>query len=76
MGSLNFTDTHFFAAATSCKQRMEHWFDFKSHLVRQTMRRRDCYINAGVYAMDLSRYRQARGPPGGLAVDSRVSKAP
>eukprot|EP00191_Tetraselmis_sp_GSL018_P025007 CAMPEP_0177623748 /NCGR_PEP_ID=MMETSP0419_2-20121207/29079_1 /TAXON_ID=582737 /ORGANISM="Tetraselmis sp., Strain GSL018" /LENGTH=487 /DNA_ID=CAMNT_0019124343 /DNA_START=376 /DNA_END=1841 /DNA_ORIENTATION=+ len=55
----NLTGSKFFAAVASCKQHMEQWFDFSSSLVRRTMKRRDCYINAGVYIVHLPMYREA-----------------
>jgi lipopolysaccharide biosynthesis glycosyltransferase len=56
MDGLSFTDSRWFAASPNCAHRMESWYDFKSVVVRRTMRRRHCYINAGVYAVDLTRY--------------------
>jgi len=56
MDGLSFTDSRWFAASPNCAHRMESWYDFKSVVVRRTMRRRHCYINAGVYVVDLSRY--------------------
>jgi len=45
------------AVSRSCYLHMDYWFDFKSDYVTKAMSKRDCYINAGVYTMDVRRYR-------------------
>ena len=36
---------------------MTFWFDFSVEVVKNTMDKRDCYINAGVYVVDLRQYK-------------------
>lgn len=47
--------------ARSCKIHMSQLYDFKKELVRGSMEKTQCYINAGVYIMDLLQYREVRG---------------
>lgn len=47
--------------ARSCRIPMQQLYNFSHPLVAGSMRRKDCYVNAGVYLLDLVRYRQVRG---------------
>lgn len=40
---------------------MQQLYNFSHPLVAGSMRHKDCYVNAGVYLLDLVRYRQVRG---------------
>ena len=45
-------------AVRSCERRMDYFYNFDAaDSIRATMNATDCYINAGVYVMDLDRYR-------------------
>ena len=45
-----------FAGANTCSINFKHWFNFSDPIVKATMRPKDCYINAGVYLMDVEGY--------------------
>jgi lipopolysaccharide biosynthesis glycosyltransferase len=47
----------YFAAVSNCYLHMSYWFDFDVPVVKRTFHPRDCYINAGVYVVDLVQYK-------------------
>ena len=53
--------------ARSCKIHMRQLYDFSKPLVRASLDPEQCYINAGVYVVDLARYKEVscRGRKGG-----------
>lgn len=59
-------DATVMAAVRRCDRRMEYFFNFESEAVRGSVRADDCYVNAGVYVMDLDRYVRL-GMPGRIA---------
>jgi len=53
-------DSKYFAAVSSCYLHMTFWFDFNVDIVKNTFSKNDCYINAGVYIVDLQQYKEDR----------------
>ncbi|GAB4822282.1 hypothetical protein N2152v2_009328 [Parachlorella kessleri] len=49
---------HVAGVARSCKIHMRQLYDFSKPLVKATMGPEQCYINAGVYVVDLERYKE------------------
>jgi len=60
LGDTIFEEGKFFAAVSSCYLHMTFWFDFSVEVVKNTMDKKDCYINAGVYVVDLRQYKEHR----------------
>ncbi|KAK9814430.1 hypothetical protein WJX72_005798 [[Myrmecia] bisecta] len=52
-----FEDGNIFGAVYSCSQRMHEWYNFKQPIVKATLTKSTCYMNAGAYLMDLEGYR-------------------
>eukprot|EP00854_Cymbomonas_tetramitiformis_P008158 gene8158-9690_t len=50
----------YFGAVQCCYLHMSFWFDFGVDVVKRTMTPHDCYINAGVYIVDLDKYQEHR----------------
>jgi len=57
LGDTEFKPGKFFAAVSSCYLHMTFWFDFNVDVVKRTMSKNDCYVNAGVYVVDLQQYK-------------------
>mmetsp|Transcript_4613 Transcript_4613/g.16518 ORF Transcript_4613/g.16518 Transcript_4613/m.16518 type:complete len:243 (+) Transcript_4613:789-1517(+) len=68
-----FGPNKFFGPADSCSSphttpnRMKGQYDFRHKMIKATMKPTDCYINAGVYLLDVTRYRDAK-------VNKRIAK--
>lgn len=57
---VQFKNGRYFGAVQCCYLHMSFWFDFGVDVVKRTMTPHDCYINAGVYIVDLDKYQEQR----------------